>query len=150
MQKIGAAPISGKLKSRRNNMSMETIFDRSGIKLEENNGTIYCYFPKQLKDEFCSSLPSAKWDASNFAWVVTTRVRKRVLAWAEHTVEAEEIENSSEKLEDEELEYIKEQMQSLLSGDKETREAELSNLVDLFGNGSYVQDVQLRKLVRTL
>jgi len=67
-------------------MITEKIFDHNGIKLEESNGSIYCYFPKRLKDEFCSTFPSAKW--SGFCWIVTTRVKKRALSWAEHAAEA--------------------------------------------------------------
>jgi uncharacterized coiled-coil DUF342 family protein len=77
----------------------EIIFDRGGIKLEENNGTISCYFPKHLKDEFRSALPSAKWDSYNLRWMVTTRVKKRALSWAEHAVEAAEKALKLEELE---------------------------------------------------
>ena len=87
-------------------MITETIFDRNSIKLEESNGSIHCYFPKRLKDEFCSSLPRAKWN--KFAWVVTTRVRKRVLSWAEHAAEAAE-----KALELEELEMQEEDLERL-------------------------------------
>jgi len=81
------------------------IFNREKIRLEEADGLIYCFFPKELKNDFRASFPSAKWDPVCRCWIVTKRVRKRALSWAENAIEAakkcaelEELELQEEEL----------------------------------------------------
>jgi DNA repair exonuclease SbcCD ATPase subunit len=107
-----------------------TLFDRDNIKLvEDNDGIIRCYFSRELNDEFRTALPSAKWNQLDRCWTVTTRVRKRLVSWAENAVEAAKKARELEELEmqEEDLERLQ-RLVADLQNEIENRRREASEV----------------------